>query len=258
LNIDIILMGICHPAKLNYLNQSLDSVDKYNHLFKNKILAIDQFNGHVFPQPFKSKFSAKNWNIIIDNHKSRSKSILNALRAAESDWIFYTEDDIILDLPENFDLSNFTNDIDGRKPGLISLNFGGTKHDLSVNNVGDMAQAEENAIYSDDDLICFRRIEETKDDFFFDFPGLFVKKDVFEKCILHAMEFNKNYQIEYALSLSWFQLEMDKEYFKASILKKDFLNYRNNDAMDIHRKARFFKIIDPLQGQFAYGGNTNV
>ena len=236
-------MGICHPGKLNYLNQSLDSIDKYNHIFAKKILAIDQFNGHTFPQPFKKKFTDKNWNIIIDSHMSRSKSILNALRAVESDWVFYTEDDIVLDLPDNFNLNNFIKDIDGRKPGLISLNFGGTKHDLSVNNVGDMAFAEENQIYADDDLICFRRLEDNRDDFFFDFPGLFVRKDVFEKCILHAMEFNKNYQIEFALSLTWFQLEMDKEYYKASILKNEFLDYRRNDAMDIHRKARFFKIF---------------
>ena len=251
-------MGICHPGKLNYLNQSLDSVDKYNHLFKNKILAIDQFNGNVFPQPFNKKFSAKNWNIIIDNHMSRSRSILHALEAAESEWVFYTEDDITLDLPTDFDLSNFTNDIDGRKPGLISMNFGGTRHDLGINDVGDMAFAEENTIYSNDNLICFKRIEETRDDFFFDFPCLFVRKEVFKKCLLHAMEFNKNCQIEFALSLSWFQLDMDKDYFKASILKKSFLDYRYKDAMDIHRKARFFKIIDPLQGHFAYGGNTNV
>lgn len=251
-------MGICHPSKLFYLNQSLDSVDKYNHLFTKKILAIDEFNGHVFPYPFKKKYSAKNWSIIIDNHKSRSKSILNALRAAESEWVFYTEDDIALDLPIDFDLSKFAIESDGRRPGLISFNFGGTKHDLSINNVGDMAFAEENQIYTDQNLICFRRIEETRDDFFFDFPCVFVRKDIFEKCLLHAMEFNVNCQIEYALSLSWFQLGLNEEFYKSSILKKEFLEYRSNDAMDIHRKARFFKILDPLQGHFAYGGNTNV
>lgn len=255
---DILVMGICHPTKLTYLNQSLDSVDPIQNIFNKKILAIDQFNGNVFPKPFKNKFEPKNWHIIIDNHMSRSKSLLNAIRASESEWVFYTEDDIVLELPANFDLNNFIKIVDGREPGMFSLTFGGTKHDLSKNDVGDMAFAEENEIYSDDQLFCFRRLEETKDDFFFEFPGLFIRRDLFEKCLTHCMENNNKCQIEFGLSLSWFELHLYKNYYKASILKRDFLNYRNSNAMDILHKGRFFKIIDPLQGQFAYGGNTNV
>jgi hypothetical protein len=72
------------------------------------------------------------------------------------------------------------------------------------------------------------------------------------------MENNKNYQIEYGLSLSWFQLDLYKNYYKASILKREFLDFRDTNAMNILNSGRFFKIIDPLQGHFAYGGNTNV
>lgn len=251
-------MGICHPTKLNYLNQSLDVIDSFESLFNKKILSIDEFNGYTFPQPFKNKFSAKNWEILIDNHMSRSKSMLRGVRSAESEWVFYTEDDIVLDLPENFDLNNFIKNIDGRQPGMFSLTFGGTKHDLSKNDVGDMATAENNQIYSDENVICFRRLEETRDDFFFEFPGLFIRRDLLEQCLVHSLEYNKNYQIEFALSLSWFQLNLDKNFYKASILRKEFLNYRNTDAMKILHNGRFFKIIDPLQGHFAYGGNTNV
>ena len=251
-------MGICHPSKLTYLNQSLDSVDPIQSVFNKKILAIDEFNGNVFPQPFKKKFSAKDWDIIIDSHMSRSKSMLNAVRAAESEWVFYTEDDIVLELPQDFDLDKFIKIVDGREPGMFSLTFGGTKHDLSKNDVGDLAFAEQNEIYSDDKLFCFRRLEETKDDFFFEFPGLFIRKDLLEKCLVHCMEHNKNCQIEFGLSLSWFQLHLYKNYYKASILKREFLDYRNTNAMNILHHGRFFKTIDPLQGQFAYGGNTNV
>jgi len=255
---DILVMGICHPGKLDYLNKSLDSVEPIESIFNKKILAIDQFNGHVFPQPFKKKFTAKNWEILIDNHKSRPKSILHAIQAAESDWVFYTEDDIALEIPNDFDLNNFIIDFDGKQPGMFSLTFGGTQHDLRKNDVGDMAFAEKNMIYSDDELICFKRIEETNDGHFFEFPGLFIRKDLFEKCILHAMEFNKGHQIERGLTYSWFALELDKQYYKASILKKEMLDYREDDAMRIFYKGRFIKILDPLQGHFAYGGDTNV
>ena len=108
---DILLMGICHPGKLAYLNQSLDSVDPIESIFNKKILAIDQFNGHVFPQPFKKKFTAKNWTILIDNHRSRPKSVLHALRTSESEWVFYTEDDIILEIPVDFDFSKYNNEL---------------------------------------------------------------------------------------------------------------------------------------------------
>jgi hypothetical protein len=255
---DIIVVGICHPTKLNYLNQSLDSVDPIGSIFDKKILAIDEFNGYVFPQPFKKKFSLKNWKIIIDNHKSRPKSLLNAVQACESEWVFYNEDDIVLELPNDFDLNTFMKVSDGREPGMFSLTFGGTKHNLRMNDVGDMALAEENVIYSDDKFFCFRRLEETRDDFFFEFPGLFIRRDLLEKCLIHCMEHNKGYQIEFALSLSWFQLNLNENYYKASILKREFLDYRTTDAMEILHKGRFFKIIDPLQGHFAYGGNTNV
>jgi len=255
---DALVMGICHPTKLNYLNQSLDSYDQFDNVFDKKMLAIDQFNGHVFPEAFKTKFSNKNWQIIIDNHKSRSKSILNGLNSTSNEWVFYNEDDIVMDLPKNFDFSNFLVNNDGRKPGMFSLTFGGTKHDLGKNDTGDMAYAETNVIFEDDELICFRRIESMKDDFFFEFPGLFIRTDLFISALTHSMKNNQNQQIEFALSRSWFELQLDKEFYKASILRKSFLSYRNNDAMDILHKGRFFNIIDPLQGHFAYGGNTNV
>lgn len=255
---DILLMGICHPGKLAYLNQSLDSVDPIQTLFNKKILAVDQFNGHVFPQPFKKKFSAKDWTILIDSHRSRPKSVLHALNTAESDWVFYTEDDILLEIPVDFDLSKFDKNIDGKELGMLSLNFGGTELDLTKNDVGDIAFAEQNMIYSDDKLICFKRIEETNDGHFFEFPGVFVRKSIFKECLLHAMEFHKRAQIERALTFSWFDLEMGKKYYKASVLKKEVLDYRENNAIEILHNGRFFKTIDPLQGHFAYGGDTHI
>ena len=36
---DILVMGICHPTKLTYLNQSLDSVDPIQSIFNKKLSA---------------------------------------------------------------------------------------------------------------------------------------------------------------------------------------------------------------------------
>jgi len=253
---DIMLMGICHPGKLAYLNQSLDSVDPIQSIFNKKILAIDQFNGHVFPQPFKKKFTTKNWQILIDNHSSRPKSVLHALNESESDWVFYTEDDIVLQIPNDFDLNKFDIEIDDRKLGMLSLNYGGGELNFKNKDLADLSYLEKNIYVSDEKLICFVRDEELNDGHFFEFPGVFVKKELFKACIEDCLKNYVGHQIERALTFSWFNLKYHEKYYKASVLRKEFLEYRYDYSVISLNKGRFFEAIDPLQGQFAYGGRT--
>lgn len=253
---DIMVMGICHPAKLSYLNQSLDSVDPVQDLFENKILAIDEFNGHKFPQPFINKFSSKNWTILIDNHKSRPKSILHALTTSNSEWVFYTEDDIVLEIPKEFDIKCYDAEIENKKLGMLSLNYGGIDLNFQNNEFGDLIKIKENLIYENEKLVCFKRDENLNDGHFFEFPGVFVKKDLFLACIEYCLKNYIGHQIERALTFAWFDLNIQQKYYKASMLKKQILDLNGIYTIQDLNECRFFKAIDPLQGHFAYGGRT--
>lgn len=255
--VDLLILGICNITKLHYLHKSLKSLDSGNFKFSKKILAIDEFDGLKFPEVFNTEYSKAGWTILIDQHKSRNKSMIHGLNEAESEWVFYSEDDIIVDFPKSLKLSDLMKESDGREVGMISFSFGGTAVDLASNDVKDMAYAEENMIFSTDEYHAYRRIESMRDNYFFEFPAVFVRKDLFLKCLEYASENYRQHQIEQALSLAWFELGFHKKFYKTSILKKEFLGYRKDSALKI-MNCRYFSALDPFQGQFVHGGNTNI
>lgn len=257
MNVDLLILGICNITKLTYLHKALTNLDKSEFKFNKKILAIDEFDGLTFPDVFKMQYTKTGWSILIDQHKSRNKSMIHGLEEAESEWVFYSEDDIIIDFPKTLNLDYFMKESDGRMPGIISFSFGGTAVDLASNDVKDMAFAEENEIHSTDEYFAYRRIESMRDKYFFEFPAVFVRKDLFLQCLSYASEKYRNHQIEQALSLAWFELDFYKKFYKTTILKREFLNYRKDSALKI-MNCRYFSALDPNQGQFIHGGNTNI
>ena len=257
MNVDLLILGICNITKLSYLHKALSNLDKSNFKFNKKILAIDEFDGLKFPEVFKTQYTNTGWSILIDQHKSRNKSLIHGIEEAESEWIFYSEDDIIVNIPKSLNFDDLMKESDGRSPGIISFSFGGTAVNLAENDVKDMAFAEENEIYSNDEYFAYRRIELMRDNYFFEFPAVFVRKDLFLQCLDHASNKYRQYQIEQALSLAWFELNLHKKFYKTSILKREFLEYRKDSALKI-MNCRYFSALDPYQGQFIHGGNTNI
>jgi hypothetical protein len=256
---DALILAICHPKKLSMLLSVIPSIDKSKDHFDKRILAVDEFGGMEFPNDLVPGIKSKGWDVLIDNHHSRIKSMLHGVESSESDWIFYSEDDILINLPDSFNFGFLQNiKDDEREMGMLSLTFGGTVHDLGGGNMGDMAFVDQNTIHEDDDAVCFIRIEDMKDSWFFEFPGLFVRKDILQQVLKTATEKWPTSQIEIALTNAWFDLGMEEKYYKASYLKKEFLEYKDSDPMKIISDGRFFEILDPTQGNSQYGGNHNA
>lgn len=265
-SISCLILSTCHNSKLRWVQEVAKSIEQ-NDIFDQKILAVDEFNGLFFPQRVKKIFQDKNWDIIVDNHMSRTKSMIHGIEKSNNDLLFYSEDDVLLDLPDkNFILEHFKTKIDDRECGFLSMNLGGTNSQItnmggnsnSPYKAGDLEFANENIIHKHDNYFSFLRLEKYKNPWFFEFPGLYINKDLLKELLFLANEKFKGYQIEVALSAAWFSGEFDKKYFKASIAKNSLFGIVKEDPMRIHDECRLLKNLDKTQGAFIYGGNPAI
>ena len=265
-SISCLILSTCHNSKLRWVQDVANSIEN-NDIFDQKILAVDEFNGLKFPNRIKSIFEEKNWLVLVDNHMSRTKSMLHGIDESKSDLLFYSEDDVLLSLPQKeFILSHFNIELDGRKCGLVSLNLGGTNSKITnmggnINSPyekGDLAFARDTMIKKEDDYFSFLRMEKYRNPWFFEFPGIFIDKNILKELLYLANDKFKGYQIEMALTAAWFYGGFDKKYFKVSIAKNNFFDILADDPMRLHDESRLLTNLDKTQGAFIYGGNPAI
>jgi hypothetical protein len=262
MKITIYVTGTANPQRVSWLKESIDATDKQNFLWHQKILSIDEFDGYTFPIDMKQYFESNGWTVIIDQFKSRVKTfdkVLNNYIAKDTDLIFYNEDDIIPFLPTLEEVTQvFNTEIDGKKCGILSLNYGGSEGNQYPNTQrrpGDIAFANQNEIISNNDWIIFKRLTEMANSWFFEFPALFVDKTLF------INTFNTTYQtirgqIETALTHTFFRTEMHNKYYKCSRLRKNCVELCNED-MTRHQEILSLKLLDANQGCSCYIGNSD-
>jgi hypothetical protein len=268
---DVMLLAICHPDKLKMLEEVIPSYNNISHMFGEKFLMVDEFSGMSFPDELLDRFTNMGWTVKKVQNHSRTKTMLECLEYIKSDWVFYSEDDIVIDLyPEfDFDKIKFEMHDDGyygpRALGMLSLSFGGTIHDLAKGDLGDLEHYKKNTVYRDGKSVCFARIDQMRDSWFFEFPTIFIRKEILQTCLEHAHAFYSGLQIEMSLTKAWFGTEIESRfekniplmYYKASILRSE-IDDIPGDPMRLIDDSRFFKIIDPTQGRSNYGGNHNA
>lgn len=262
--IGCLILATCHASKLRWVQQVEKSISE-NDIFDEKILAVDEFNNLIFPSRIKKYFEERGWKVIIDNHKSRTKSMLHGLAELSTDFVFYSEDDVLVNLPpKQFILDNLNHKIDDLECGMLSLNLGGTTSTISnmggsVSNTGtkngDLDFAKENLIFENNTSFSFRRLEAKRNAWFFEFPGLFMPRTLMEDTINKSKEKFKGMQIEMALTAAWFEYNFDKRYFKASIAKNNFFEVIEKNPLLVSDECRHLVNLDKTQGAFVYGGN---
>jgi hypothetical protein len=258
LNITAFLMGIAHPQRLNWLKQNIDNLEEQNFPFYRKIVAIDQFNGHFVPESLVTYLKDKGWEVLLDTHRSRMLSTDRVLNIVDSEFLFYNEDDVLSLLPKIEDLETvFNTEVNGRKCGIISMTLGGTnfKPEIMDGNhkfIGDLKHINDNIILSCDNYDFFRRMEEYRNEFFFEFPGMFIKTEIFKKS--HERAKNIGGQIETALTSGYFNNGFDKIYYKSSVCKKNSLSILLDDPLKVNSHCRLLTNLDPYQGNSPFGG----
>ena len=259
INISAFIMSICHPQRIEYLEKTLDYMDRQNFPFAQKVLAIDEFDGYTFPKDLNKQLEKRGWIVLIDNHKSRMKSMDHAFAILDKEYIFYNEEDVQVDMPRIEDIEYVFKHIkvQERACGMISLNLGGSHSHFPENKYGDLNKVHENILLENEDYLVFRRLEKEKNDWFFEFPGLFIPTDLFKQCHETAKKYYPGSHIEVGLTKAWFKENLDKKYYKCSLCKKDILHIVGHNRVEIHEQAKLIKFIDPNQGISSFGGSQN-
>jgi len=254
INVTAYIMGIAHPQRLEWLKFNIDTMDEQNFPFKKKIISIDQFNGHLVPLELVEHFEGRGWTVLLDSHRSRVASMDRAFNLIDTEYMFYNEDDVLSTLPNIEDLTEtFNTYVGSRKCGMISMTLGGTQYDGSSGNIGDLRYMMENIIVESDEYIIFRRLEEFKNSWFFEFPGLWIRTTLFKNC--HNKSKSMGGQIEQVLTRAYISSRYIDEYYKSSVAKKGSLNILLEDGNKVNSHCRLLTNLDPSQGNSPLGGN---
>lgn len=239
---------LCTAKRLKYLEDCINSLEP--NYFDQKILSIDEFGNHKFPNELKEKYENLGWELVIDNHQSKLGSLINSLDKVTSDFVFYQEDDIIVNLPDkNFILNQLDTTYTNRQCGWISLNLGGAQTDLKNRVYADLIRCEDNKILSTEEYFSFLREEEVKNDWFFEFPSIFIDKNIFQKnlSIMKNLGLYDNYSVEQNLTKIWFQSNMDKQYYKCCVAKNNLKEVLLNTPDSVMQFSSFIITLDPNQ-----------
>jgi len=250
LDVTMMLMGICPPQRLKWLGETKIALDNSGFPFVKKILAIDEFGGYKFPNNLYQYFVNSGWDVLIESCASRVEVMTHALKLINSEYTFYHEDDVLPRyLPTIYDLKTvFEIKYGDRECGMISLTLGGCQFDASSGNIGDLEFLEENAIVCDSKYKIFLRLEKYKNDWFFEFPGLFIRTDLFRSCHDYACRFLSGMGIEQALTKAYFDMGYNYKYFKCSVALPDALKILKRDPSLVNSHCRLLHNLDVNQG----------
>jgi len=256
--IDCILLST--PKRIEWLKKSVDSIDLLNFKFNKKIISVDIIDQDWIEDSVVEYFKNKGWIVDVVSFKSKHLSFKHALEISKSEYIFYTEDDIIIDyIPENInDILKI--DFNNKKCGILSFNLGGSLLRYP-HAFGDMDSIEERIVYKKDNEISFIRDINKKNNFFVEFPAMFIHNDIIKNLLSGPQIDNQN--IELNLSSRYFSNNYHNYYFKQcmcydKILEvMDYLNKNRNlpvhDADIMMEGCKFYKLLDPNQGGYLGG-----
>ncbi len=252
------IMSIAHPQRLKWLHETIKFMDQQDFPFHKKIVIIDQFNGNTVPEFLVKKLENWGWEVKLVSMRSRIKATDLFFEDDGTDIIFYNEEDVKATLPNYNKLKEaFNTEYDNRKCGIISMTLGGTQYDAPSGNIGDLELIENNIILRDKErkAIFVQRLEKFQSKWFFEFPGLFIRENIFRKCHEEAKRTKRNLQIEMGLTEAYFNLHIDHEYYKASYCKEDTYSILKEHPERVNSHCRFLYNLDPNQGNSPFGGH---
>lgn len=260
--IDCILLAT--PKRIEWLKKSIKSIDLLKFKFNKKILSVDLIDDDQIDESFLNDVKNNGWVIDIVTFKNKHLSFKHAVDLSTADYIFYTEDDIIVNnIPsEIYDVLNLG--YENKKCGILSFNLGGSQLRYPY-NFGDMDSIRERILFKKENIISFVRDINKRNNFFVEFPAMFMKKELLIK-LLSDPTIGNNF-IESELSNRYFSTHSDTIYFKQCMCYDkiieimDYLNLNKNlpihDADLLMEGCKFYKLLDPNQGGYVGGLNLD-
>jgi hypothetical protein len=256
---DITCIVLSTAKRLEWLNKSIESIDSLDFKFDEKIISIDEFDGFTISDTDVKRYSDNGWIVDKVSIKNKHKALKQAVDLSKSDYIFYTEDDIIINKIPSDIREILSIEKEGKYCGVLSMNLGGSKLDYP-RHLGDMPYWLENIIYEKNNLISFIRLETEASKWFIEFPSVFFNKELIANLLNNTTI--QNNVIEETLTSNFFHNSYNNKYYKASICYdkiKDIITLlsNNNEVYFWNEKlesVKLYKLLDQNQG----GANINL
>lgn len=219
----VVLMGCTAPGRLESLDNVVDSIESHGIPFKQKIITIDLFEDAPLPDDFAPKYNARGWTVTVSPERGMVANLNNALRLVNEDWVFYTEDDVIIhQLPTKEQFGRMVKVRDkNRPPGIISYTYGGYDFKHMSQEELRVSAANPAQFKRFEEFLYWVRDESLVRGYHVEFPVTFFRTDLLRQCLERAKIECKGRFIESALTLGWFSLGLESQYHKATLLKYD-------------------------------------
>lgn len=229
-----------NSTRPQFLLQAIKSIDSQT-IFNRKVIHIaggTQLHSEIYDHLYKN-----NWDIFA-SHTYRVGTFKTMIGEFSSEYVFYIEDDIELKslpvwIPEM---------LDTYKPGILSLNLGGSTCDYPNGRLGDLIHINDRVLCIRDSLTLFKRDYSMRNNYYFEFPCLFMNREMLQEMLPNI----KGEEIEVSLSNAYNLLDKNK-YYKTSLCSSAFLDRLSVDESISNfsyemEKAKLYKLLDPKQG----------
>jgi hypothetical protein len=146
---------------------------------------------------------------------------------------------------------------------MVSLTLGGSTNHFPGGEYGDLRETGSETMImtrcmssvSPHTYFAFRRSEAKRNDYFFEFPGLFVRTEIFRHCHAIAKMYYSGQSVEMGLTSAYFYAGYDLDYYKCSIAKLNLAYIIEHNPNAFIRECRLLENLDPNQGNSSSGGN---
>lgn len=238
-----------------WLRRTLPTVnDKFP--FREKLLAVAESPVHRF-QPKDAHWAIEmGWDLHLDSYRDRIKSFTEIFEKIDTEWIFYHEEDVAIEtMPTHAIMKEMDeySDEHGRRCGQVSMNAGGSSYEDGPHDMGDLDKARENTIAETYGLNIIKRDENKRSVYFITFPALFIRTSIIRDCHRHACNNYPGEQIERGITRAYFDLGLDRYFFKTSALYPSVYGIGNNEKVTSGPHVPY-DVLDPRQGDSPLGG----
>jgi hypothetical protein len=251
------ILAICQPHRLEWLKQNIEQLEKQSFEFDRKLVIFDEFNGHRVTDIIKTFLQANGWEYKIVDYHSRSRTMQETLTDIKEDYVYYIEDDVLLDLPPKDEvLSLFDIVSKDRICGHISPQIGDGRFCATNKIWSDVEYLKENTLYISNTILAFERLDKYKTDYFITFPCALFRTTLLKQCVNLAIQHFKGEQIETGITKAYFLANFDKTFYKTTICIPNTYEMLKENMFN-ERLCGFVTPLDPNQGRGfdTFGGN---
>lgn len=220
-SISCVVLSTSKKYRQPHCLNTLVSIDRNNRgLFCEKIVSIDLVPGNEIHQDLLVYIKSHDWKLISKPLRKSMEAQLDLINEACGDWIFYSEDDVILTkIPSRDEWEWITTQrFDGKVPGMIAYMHGGYNWNLKL-DITKQVSNKNNYKIKHPDCVLWYRDYSLGDDFFWEFPVTMVRRNIFKEANIYAGGKYKGVHSETALTYAWNELNIDNFFYKATWMK---------------------------------------